>query len=88
MRLGLTHMGNIDVVVKAIASKLGIDLVMPLATNQHTLSLGVKYSPETVCFPFKLQLGNMIVALELGADTLPTVNCERRQLLIAWHSRY
>ena len=70
MRLGMTHMGNIDVVVKAMASKLGIDLIMPLATNQRTLSLGVKYSPETVCLPFKLQLGNMIEALELGADTL------------------
>ncbi len=27
MRLGLTHMGNVDVAVKAMASKLGIDLV-------------------------------------------------------------
>ncbi|GAH75069.1 unnamed protein product [marine sediment metagenome] len=70
MRLGITHMGNIDVAVKAIASKLGIDLVMTLATSQRTLDLGVKYSPETACFPFKLQLGNMIEALELGADTL------------------
>ncbi len=70
MRLGLTHMGNIDVVVKAIANKLGSDLVMTPPTSQRTLSLGVKYSPETVCLPFKLQLGNMIEALELGADTL------------------
>ncbi|MBA7472370.1 hypothetical protein ES707_07694 [subsurface metagenome] len=70
MRLGMTHMGNIDVAVKALASKLGIDLVMSLATSQRTLSLGVKYSPETACLPFKLQLGNMIEALELGADTL------------------
>jgi len=70
MRLGMTHMGNIDVAVKAIASKLGIDLAMSLATSQRTLSLGVKYSPETACLPFKLQLGNMIEALELGADTL------------------
>lgn len=70
MRLGITHMGNIDVVVKAIASKLGSGLVMPPPTTQRTLSLGVKYSPETVCLPFKLQLGNMIEALELGADTL------------------
>ena len=70
MRLGITHMGNINVAVKAIASKLGIDLVMTPVTTQRTLSLGVKYSPETVCLPFKLQLGNMIEALELGADTL------------------
>jgi len=70
MRLGLTHMGNIDVVAKAVASRLGIDLVMTPSATQRTLDLGVKYSPETACFPFKLQLGNMIEALELGADTL------------------
>ncbi len=60
MRLGLTHMGNVDVAVKAMASKLGIDLVLTPGTTQHTLSLGVKYSPETACLPFKIQLGNMI----------------------------
>ena len=70
MRLGLTHMGNIDVVARAMAKKLDIDLVMTPPTTQRTLSLGVKYSPEMVCLPFKLQLGNMIEALELGADTL------------------
>lgn len=70
MRLGLTHMGNINVAVKAMADKLGIDLVVTPPTTQRTLSLGVKYSPETVCLPFKLQLGNMIEALGAGADTL------------------
>ncbi len=69
MRLGMTHMGNLDIAVKAMAKKLNIDLVIPPPTTQRTLSLGVKYSPETVCLPFKLQLGNMIEALELGADT-------------------
>ena len=69
MRLGLPHMGNIYVVVKAIANQLGIDLITPPPTSQRTLSLGVKYSPEMVCLPFKLTLGNMIEALELGADT-------------------
>jgi len=34
------------------------------------LSLGVKYSPEGLCLPFKLTLGNLIEACELGADTL------------------
>ncbi len=69
MRLGLPHMGNIYVPVKAMADRLGIDLVIPPPTSQRTLSLGVKYSPEMACLPFKLTLGNMIEALELGADT-------------------
>ena len=69
MRIGLTHMGNIDVAAKAMASKLGVNLVMTPSTSQRTLNLGVKYSPETACLPFKVQLGNMIEALELGVDT-------------------
>ncbi len=70
MRVTFPHMGNAWVPLKAIANKLGIDLVVPPPTSQRTLSLGVKYSPEMVCLPFKLTLGNMIEALELGADTI------------------
>jgi len=70
MRLTFPHMGNIWVAIKAMAEKLGIDLVVPPSTSQRTLSLGVKHSPETACLPFKLTLGNMIEGLELGADTV------------------
>ena len=70
MHVTFPHMGNVWVPLKAIANKLGIDLVVPPPTSQRTLSLGVKYSPEMVCLPFKLTLGNMIEALELGADTI------------------
>ncbi len=70
MRLGLTNMANIDVAVRAMAKRLQIDLVRTPASTRRTLSLGVKYSPETACLPFKLQIGNMIEALEQGADTL------------------
>ncbi len=50
--------------------RLDIDFVIPPISNQHTLSLGVKYSPEGLCIPFKLTLGNLIEAAELGADTM------------------
>ncbi len=70
MRLTFPHMGNLWVGVKAIANKLDVELVIPPPTTQRTLSLGVKYSPETACLPFKLTLGNMIEGLELGADTV------------------
>ena len=70
MRLTFPHMGNLWVGIKAMADKLGVDLVVPPTTSQRTLSLGVKHSPETACLPFKLTLGNMIEGLELGADTI------------------
>lgn len=70
MRITFPHMGNVWVAVRAIAGKMGIDLVVPPPTSERTLSLGTRYSPETICLPFKLTLGNMIEALELGADTI------------------
>jgi len=70
MRIGMPHMGNLYIPFKALFQRLGVDFVMPPVTNQHTLSLGVKYSPEGLCLPFKLTLGNLIEAAELGADTL------------------
>jgi len=70
MRVALPHMGNIYIPFKALFRRLDVDYVIPPVTNQRTLSLGVKHSPEGVCIPFKLTLGNLIEAVELGADTL------------------
>jgi len=70
MRVGMPHMGNLYIPFKALFERLDIDYVLPPINNQHTLSLGVKHSPEGLCIPFKLTLGNLIQAAELGADTM------------------
>ncbi|MFC1987884.1 acyl-CoA dehydratase activase-related protein [Chloroflexota bacterium] len=70
MRIGMPHMGNLYIPFKALFQRLGIDFVIPPVNNQHTLSLGVRHSPEGLCIPFKLTLGNLIEAAQLGADTL------------------
>ncbi len=70
MRVGLAHTGNIYLPVKSLMDRLGIDYVIPPRNNRHTLSLGVKYSPEGLCIPFKLTLGNMIEAAQQGADVM------------------
>jgi len=70
MRIGMPHMGNAYIPFKALFQRLNVDFVLPPISNQHTLSLGVRYSPEGLCIPFKLTLGNLIEAAELGADTL------------------
>ncbi len=70
MRIGIPHMGNLYIPLKSLFQRLNIDYVIPPVSNQRTLSLGVKHSPEGLCIPFKLTLGNMIEAAELGADTL------------------
>lgn len=38
--------------------------------TRKTIELGSKYAPDSVCVPFKYNLGNFIEALELGANTL------------------
>lgn len=70
MRIAMPHMGNIYIPFKALFQRLNMDFVMPPVSNRRTLSLGVKHSPEGLCIPFKLTLGNLIEAAELGADTL------------------
>ncbi len=70
MRVGMPHMGNLYIPFKALFQRLNIDFVIPPVNNQRALSLGVKYSPEGLCIPFKLTLGNLIEAAEMGADTL------------------
>jgi len=70
MRIGVPHMGNLYIPLKALLERLELDFVIPPANNRRTLSLGVRYSPEGMCIPFKLTLGNLIEAAELGADTL------------------
>ena len=70
MRVAMPHMGNAYIPFKALFQRLNTDFVVPPVSNQRTLSLGVRYSPEGLCIPFKLILGNLIEAAELGADTL------------------
>lgn len=63
-------MGNLYIPFKALFESLDIEYVIPPASSQRTLSLGTKYSPEGLCIPFKLTTGNIIEAVELGADTI------------------
>lgn len=73
MRVGMPHFGNVYIPVRAMGQGMGAtdnELIIPPPTSQRTLNLGVKYSPQEACLPFKLTLGNLIEACELGADTL------------------
>jgi predicted nucleotide-binding protein (sugar kinase/HSP70/actin superfamily) len=73
MRIGIPHCGNAYIIAEALVEKLGNGdnkLILPPPSSHRTLDLGVKYSPVEACLPFKLTLGNLIEACELGADTL------------------
>lgn len=70
MRVGIPHAGNIYIPLRTIFKELGTELVVPPPSTRRTLDLGVQYAPEGTCLPFKLTLGNLIEACELGADSV------------------
>jgi len=70
MRVTTPHLGNLYIPLKSLFESLNVDFIAPPVSSRRTLSLGVKLSPEGLCIPFKLTLGNLIEAAEMGADTL------------------
>ena len=67
-KVAFPHMGLISVAWATALRKVGVEPFIPPYTSKKTLSLGTKHSPEAICLPYKLILGNFIEALEGGAD--------------------
>ena len=70
MVVTIPHMGNVYLAVKALFDDLGISYVLPQPNTRASLQLGSLYSPEEICLPFKLLMGNFIQSIEKGADTV------------------
>ncbi|MBE7709948.1 MAG: hypothetical protein E7Z93_05830 [Cyanobacteria bacterium SIG32] len=67
-KVAFPHMGLIYVAWSAALRKVGVEPFIPPYTSKKTLSLGTKHSPEAICLPYKLILGNFVEALEGGSD--------------------
>lgn len=70
MKVTFPHMGNTYLPIKAMFDDLGVETVIPKTNSKRTIEMGMKYSPELICLPLKLNLGNYIDAVERGADTI------------------
>lgn len=70
MKATFPHLGNVYIAVKALFDGLGIDYVIAPQNSSDALNIGSKYSPEEICLPFKIMIGNYIQAIESGADTI------------------
>lgn len=68
IKVAFPHMGTISVAWAAGLRKIGVEPYVPPYTSKKTLSYGTKNSPEAICLPYKLILGNFIEAIEGGAD--------------------
>jgi predicted nucleotide-binding protein (sugar kinase/HSP70/actin superfamily) len=70
MLISFPNMGPNWVAFKTLFTSLDLDVVLPDPTNREAVKIGVKHSPEFVCFPFKATIGDFKNALDKGADVL------------------
>lgn len=70
MKITFPHLGNVCFAAKALFDELGIEYVIPPLSNKEALEIGALYSPEEICLPFKIMIGNYIKSIEDGADTI------------------
>ncbi|PAB57833.1 acyl-CoA dehydratase activase-related protein [Anaeromicrobium sediminis] len=70
MKITFPLMGNMYIALKAVFEELGAEVIIPPKCNKRTLELGTLHSPELICIPFKITLGNYLESIEKGADTL------------------
>lgn len=68
-KIGFPHVGNYCVPAKFLFSNiLKCEIIDAPSITSKTIDLGVKYSPNFVCTPFKYTLGTMLEVIEKGAD--------------------
>ncbi len=70
MKLTAPYVSHLWMVIRTLSAKTGLAVVEPPPPSARTIALGVRHSPEWMCFPFKVLLGNFIEAIERGADTV------------------
>lgn len=70
MKVSIPNLGNLYLAAKALFDGLGIDYVLPTPSNKTSLEIGSLHSPEDICLPFKIMIGNYIQSIEKGADTI------------------
>lgn len=74
MKVSFPHMGNAYIPLSALLSGLGAEVIIPPRPTRKTIDLGALHAPEFVCLPFKVNLGDNLHALQMGADTLAMVS--------------
>lgn len=69
--ISFPHLGDYYIPISKLLRNLTGKKVIPAPPiTKKTIELGSKYAPDTVCVPFKYNLGNYIETLENGATIL------------------
>ncbi len=71
--ISFPHLGNYYLPISLLLKKLtNLEVIPAPPITKKTLELGVKNAPDSVCIPFKYNLGNFIESLDNGANILFT----------------
>ncbi|CAK7052651.1 CoA protein activase [Tissierella sp.] len=70
MKITAPHLGNVYLAAKTLFDGLEVEYIMPPFNNKEALEIGSLHSPEEMCLPFKIMIGNYIQAIEKGANTV------------------
>jgi predicted nucleotide-binding protein (sugar kinase/HSP70/actin superfamily) len=74
MKVSFPHMGNAYIALSSLLSNLGAEVIVPPRPTRKTIDIGALHAPEFVCLPFKVNLGDNLRSLQMGADTLAMVS--------------
>jgi predicted nucleotide-binding protein (sugar kinase/HSP70/actin superfamily) len=66
-------MGYLSIAIDHMLSGLGVPYISAPNITKKTVELGSLHSPEGVCLPYKITMGNFIEGIQCGADTLVTI---------------
>ena len=69
MKVSFPYMGQ-TTAYKKFLELLGHEVIAPSLPTQHTFDLGVLYSPEFICYPFKVMMGSYFEVCEKGAEMI------------------
>ena len=71
--ISFPHLGDYYIPISEFLKRTTNATIMPAPPiTKKTINIGAKYSPDSVCLPFKYNLGNFIESLENGANILFT----------------
>ena len=69
IKISFPQLGDYEVPISYILSKcINGEIIRPLPITKRTIELGSKYAPDSVCIPFKYNLGNFIESLNNGCN--------------------
>jgi Uncharacterized protein conserved in bacteria len=73
MRVTYPSMGYMSAPIRHMLENLAVEVVEAPPVSKRTVELGTSHSPEGVCLPYKISMGNLLEGLDAGADTVVTM---------------